>query len=109
MCREDGPEAAGSKAEVALADLVKAHGELAHLALRRMRANLSVNRKKFARAERDLVALTKLLEGAGVKDDSFTQLGLMTTLGIQKEAELSSTPDDHGVRNGVGSASDAGG
>ena len=81
------PEAAKRKAEVAVAELVKVHGELAQPALTRMRADLAINREKLAGAERDLLALTKLVDAAGVKDDRFTQLALMTSLRIQKEAE----------------------
>jgi uncharacterized protein involved in exopolysaccharide biosynthesis len=83
----DSPEVAKRKAQAVVAELVKLHGELAHPALTRMHADLAVNRDKLAGAERDLVALTKLVEAAGIKDDRFTQLALMTSLRIQKEAE----------------------
>ena len=83
----DSPEAAKRKVESAVAELVKAHAELAQPALARMLADLAINREKLASAERDLATLTKLVEAAGIKDDRFTQLALMTSLRIQKEAE----------------------
>jgi len=83
----ESPQAALRKAEVAVAELVKVHGELAQPALERMRADLAIGREKLASAERDLLTLTKLVATAGVKDERFTQLALMTSLRIQKEAE----------------------
>ena len=83
----NGPEAAGRKAEVVVAELAKAHDELAQPALVRLRADLAVSREKLAGAERDLTVLTKLAEVAQVKDDRFTQLALMTSLRIDKESE----------------------
>ncbi|MBI2307912.1 MAG: hypothetical protein HYU78_11485 [Rhodocyclales bacterium] len=87
--RADGtsPEAARGKVAAVVAQLTKAHAELAQPALVRMRTDLAISREKLASAERDLDALTKLVAAAGVKDDRFTQLALMTSLRIQKEAE----------------------
>lgn len=81
------PEAARRKAEAAVAELARVHAELAQPALARMRADLAISREKLASAERDLAALTKLAEAAGIRDERFTQLALMTSLRIQKEAE----------------------
>ncbi len=83
----ESPEAAKRKAETVVAELVKVHSELAQPALTRMRADLKVNREKLASAERDLATLTQLVAAAGVKDERFTQLALMTSLRIQKESE----------------------
>jgi len=80
-------EAAGRRAEVAVAELVKAHDELARPVLARLRADLAIQREKLVSAERDLTALTKLMEAAVVKDERFTQLALMTSLRTTKEAE----------------------
>ena len=52
-----------------------------------MRTDLAITREKLTSAERDLESLNKLVAAAGIKDDRFTQLALMTSLRIQKEAE----------------------
>ncbi|MCL2876474.1 MAG: Wzz/FepE/Etk N-terminal domain-containing protein [Betaproteobacteria bacterium] len=83
----NSPEAAGRKAEVVVAELAKAHDELAQSGLVRLRADLTVSREKLASAERDLAALTKLVEAAEIKDDRFTQLALIASLRIDKESE----------------------
>ncbi|MBP7202858.1 MAG: hypothetical protein KBA32_06605 [Propionivibrio sp.] len=80
-------EAAQKKAEAAVGQLIRAHDELAQPALTRMRADLAINREKLTSAERDLENLGKLVASASVKDDRFTQLALMTSLRIEKEAE----------------------
>ena len=81
------PEAAQRKADGAVGQLIKIHAELAQPALIRMRSDLAIAREKLASAERDLELLKKLVMSASVKDDRFTQLALMTSLRIQKEAE----------------------
>jgi len=81
-------EAARHKAEVAINELVKIHDELALPALTRMRANLAISREKLAGAERELSTLAKLVGAARIKDESFTQLALMTSLRIQKEGDI---------------------
>ena len=81
------PEVAQKKAEAVVGQLIGAHDELAQPALTRMRTDLAINREKLASAERDLENLGKLVASASVKDDRFTQLALMTTLRIEKEAE----------------------
>ena len=79
--------AAQKKAEAVVGHLIRAHDALAQPALTRMRADLAINREKLTSAERDLENLSKLVASASVKDDRFTQLALMTTLRIEKEAE----------------------
>jgi hypothetical protein len=83
----ESPESALKKIGAAIAELIKIHGELAKPALNRMRTDLAITREKLTSAERDLDALNKLVAAAGIKDDRFTQLALMTSLRIQKEAE----------------------
>ncbi len=83
----DSSEAALKKTEAAIAHLVKIHGELPKPALNRMRTDLAITREKLTSAERDLEALNKLVAAAGIQDDRFTQLALMTSLRIQKESE----------------------
>jgi LPS O-antigen subunit length determinant protein (WzzB/FepE family) len=80
-------ETAQKKAEAVIGQLSKVHAELAQPAVARMRADLAISREKLASAERDLESLTKLGSSASVKDDRFTQLALVTSLRIQKEAD----------------------
>lgn len=83
----NSPEAALNKMQAAIGQLIRIHGELAKPALNRMRTDLAITREKLTSAERDLESLNKLVAAAGVKDDRFTQLALMSSLRIQKEAE----------------------
>ena len=53
-----------------------------------MRPDLAIAREKLTSAETELEALNKLVATAGIKDDRFTQLSLMTSLRVQKEAEV---------------------
>lgn len=80
-------QVAQKRAEAAVSQLIKAHADLAQPALARMRADLAISREKLSGAERDLEVLDKLVATASVKDDRFTQLALITSLRIQKEAE----------------------
>ncbi len=84
----DSRELALKKAQAVIAELIRSHGELAQPALNRMRADLAIAREKLKNAEHDLDALNKLVAATGIKDDRFTQLSLMTSLRIQKEAEI---------------------
>ena len=88
-CRAQGvsKEAAQRKAEMVVDQLVKAHAELARPVLAHMQAEMATRRERLAVVERELLALTKLVDVASVKDDRFTQLALMTSLRTEKEAE----------------------
>ncbi len=81
------PAAAQKRAEAAVVELVKVHDELAQPALARMRAELAVSRERLNNAERDLKILEKLATTTSVKDERLSQVALMTSLRIQKEAE----------------------
>lgn len=83
----ESPEAARKKADAAIDQLVRIHGELAKPALNRMHTDLAIAREKLTGVQRDLDELKKLVAAAGIKDDRFTQLALMTSLRTQKEAE----------------------
>ena len=69
-------------------ELAKRHSELARPLLEKMRLDLTIAKEKLASAERELEGINKLVATAGIKDERFTQLSLMTGLRIQKEAEL---------------------
>lgn len=85
--RGDSSETALKKAEAAIAQLIGIHDDLAKPALNRLRSDLAITREKLTGAERDLVALEKLVAAASVKDERFTQLALITSLRVQKESE----------------------
>ena len=69
-------------------ELAKRHSELVRPLLEKMRLDLTIAKEKLASAERELEGINKLVATAGIKDERFTQLSLMTGLRIQKEAEL---------------------
>jgi len=79
--------AALRKAEVTVSELAKVHAELAQPAVARLRADVAIARERLTSAERDLLKLTKLIAATGVRDERFTQIALITSLRIQKEAE----------------------
>lgn len=88
--KAQGETAATAKKRVnaAIAELVKAHDQLAGPTIDKLRAELVLAKEKLASAEKDLEGLGKLLASARLKDDRFTQLSLMTSLRLQKEADF---------------------
>lgn len=86
--KADSPESARKIAEAAIQELAKRHSEIAKPSIDRMVADLAIAKEKRQRAEEDLESLSKLVATAGIKDDRFTQLSLMNSLRVQKEAEL---------------------
>jgi uncharacterized protein involved in exopolysaccharide biosynthesis len=83
----ESPEIAGRRAEVAVAELIRVHDEMARPALTRLRGDLAIERERLASAEQERLSLTKLMEAVAVKDERFTQLALTTSLRTAKEAE----------------------
>lgn len=79
---------AAQKAEAVVAGLVKVHDGLAQPMISKMRNDLSIAREKLARAEKDFEQLGKLVADVSVKDDRFTQLSLITSVRLQKEADV---------------------
>ena len=84
----DTPELARKIANETIKELAKRESELAKPMINKMQQDMAIARERLAGAERDLEALNKLVVNAGVKDDRFTQLSLMTDLRVQKEAEV---------------------
>ncbi len=82
------PEQAKAIADAVIQELAKKHAEIAKPMLDKMQSGLGIAREKLASAERELEGLTKMSAGAGVKDDRFTQLSLIASLRVQKEAEI---------------------
>ena len=82
------PELARGIAEASIKELAKREGELAKPMVDRMLQDLAIARERLLGADRELEAISKLVLNAGVKDDRFTQLSLMTDLRVQKESEV---------------------
>jgi LPS O-antigen subunit length determinant protein (WzzB/FepE family) len=82
------PEDAKNTADASVKELAKRHSELAKPILEKMHSDLRIAKEKLVSAERELEGINKLMASAGVKDDRFTQLSLMTGLRVQKESEL---------------------
>ncbi len=81
-------EIAQKRGEAIVEQLIKTHDALSMPSLVRMRADLSIAREKLASAERDRAELEKMAASASVRDERFTQLSLVTSLRVQKEAEM---------------------
>ncbi len=75
-------------AEVAILELAIAPAEIAKPMIDKMRLDLAISKEKLASAEKELDGLNKMMANVGVKDDRFTQLSLITSLRVQKEAEV---------------------
>jgi uncharacterized protein involved in exopolysaccharide biosynthesis len=82
------PELATKIAEASIKELARRESELAKPMIDKMRQDLAIARERLVSAERELEAINKLVMNAGVKDDRFTQLSLMTDLRVQKESEI---------------------
>lgn len=82
------PERAKAIAEATIRELAKKQAEIAKPMIDKMQADLSITREKLESAERELEGLSKMAMSAGVKDERFTQISLITALRVQKEAEV---------------------
>lgn len=82
------PEQARAIADAVIQDLASKHAEIARPMLEKMRADLGITKEKLTTAERELAGLNKMATGVGIKDERFTQLSLIASLRVQKEAEI---------------------
>ena len=82
------PEAATKTVEVSVQELAKRHAEISKPSVGRLIAEADLAQEKLKQAEVELEGLNKLSASAGIKDDRFTQLSLITSLRLQKEAEI---------------------
>jgi len=82
------PEAATKTVEVSVQELAKRHAEISKPSVDRLIAEADLAQEKLKQAEVELEGLNKLSASAGIKDDRFTQLSLITSLRLQKEAEI---------------------
>ena len=81
-------EIAQKKGSVIVEQLVKSHEVLSAPSLVKMRTDLSIAREKLASTERDREGVEKLAVSASARDERFTQLSLITSLRIQKDADM---------------------
>lgn len=82
------PEQAKSIAEATIKGLARKQDEIAKPMVDKMKADLSITKEKLASAEKELETLSKMAMNAVVKDERFTQLSLITSLRVQKDAEV---------------------
>lgn len=83
------PEDAKNIADASVKELEKRHSELAKPILeKKIYSDLKLAKEKLISAEKELEGINKPVANAGVKDDRFPQLSLMTGLRVQKESEL---------------------
>ena len=81
-------ENAKNTAEATVLGLAARQAEIAKPMIDKMRMDLLIAKERLASVEKELEGINKMLVNVGVKDDRFTQLSLITTLRVQKEAEL---------------------
>lgn len=84
----DSAEYAKNIASASVLELANRQAEIAKPMIDKLRLDLKIAREKLASVENELEVINKLVTNVGVKDDRFTQLSLMTTLGVQKKSEL---------------------
>lgn len=84
----DSAEIAKKIADASVLELANRQAEIAKPMIDKVRLDLTITKEKLASAEKELDLINKLVANAGIKDDRFTQLSLMTMLRVQKEAEL---------------------
>lgn len=88
--RSDSPESARKISDAVVFELAARQAELVRPAVERLKSDLAIARDRHQQAEQDLAALSKLIATAGVRvrDDQFTQLALMTSTRLEKQAEV---------------------
>jgi uncharacterized protein involved in exopolysaccharide biosynthesis len=84
----ESPEFAKKIANALVIELVNRQDEIAKPLIDKMRLDLAIAKEKLVSVEKELDGINKLVANVGIKDDRFTQLSLMTTLGLQKRSEL---------------------
>ena len=82
------PDVAKETVEVSMQELATRHAEISEPSVTRLVAEADLVQEKLKQAEVDLEGLNRLLASVGIKDDRFTQLSLITSLRLQKEADI---------------------
>lgn len=86
--RGASPEKAKAVAEGVVSLLSDRHAELAAPTAGRMTLELKLSNEKLAQAETEAELLRQQMKHVLVKDDRFTQMSLMTSMRLQRQAEV---------------------
>ena len=81
------PDSSKKIAELSTARLIKRQTELASRVVAKVEFDISVLKEKLGKSESDLTALSKAIDPTNVKNDTFSQLSLLTSLRMQRESD----------------------
>ena len=81
------PDSSKKIAELSTARLIRRQTELASRVVAKVEFDISVLKEKLGKSESDLTALSKAIDPTNVKNDTFSQLSLLTSLRMQRESD----------------------
>ena len=81
------PDSSKKIAELSTARLIRRQTELASRVVAKVEFELSVLKEKLGKSESDLTVLSKAIDPTNVKNDTFSQLSLLTSLRMQRESD----------------------
>ena len=81
------PDSSKKIAELSTARLIRRQTELASRAVAKVEFDISVLKEKLGKSESDLTVLSKAIDPTNVKNDTFSQLSLLTSLRMQRESD----------------------
>ena len=81
------PDSSKKIAELSTARLIKRQIELASRVVAKVEFDISVLKEKLGKSESDLTVLSKAIDPTNVKNDTFSQLSLLTSLRMQRESD----------------------
>ena len=81
------PDSSKKIAELSTARLIKRQTELASRVVAKVEFDISVLKEKLGKSESDLTVLSKAIDPTNVKNDTFSQLSLLTSLRMQRESD----------------------
>ena len=81
------PDSSKKIAELSTARLIRRQTELASRVVAKVEFDISVLKEKLGKSESDLTVLSKAIGPTNVKNDTFSQLSLLTSLRMQRESD----------------------
>ena len=81
------PDSSKKIAELSTARLIRRQTELASRVVAKVEFDISVLKEKLGKSESDLTVLSKAIDPTNVKNDTFSQLLLLTSLRMQRESD----------------------
>ena len=81
------PDSSKKIAELSTARLIRRQTELASRVVAKVEFDISVLKEKLGKSESDLTVLSKAIDPTNVKNDTFSQLSLLTSLRMQRESD----------------------